>query len=74
MEGFDIVQWIVGNGGIAGLCLVLLWLQRVDYKEQIKKKDTIIENQAKDSKGERAATFEMLGALKMLMEKIYDKL
>jgi hypothetical protein len=74
MELQEILLFIMDKGGIAGLALVVLWFQRKDANKALEDKDKIIADQTNDAKEERRATFELMGALKILMESINKKL
>ena len=74
MELQEILYFIIDKGGVAGLALVVLWFQRKDAQKALDDKDAIIKDQATDSKEERRETFELMGALKILMESINKKL
>ena len=74
MELQEILYFILDKGGIAGLAIIMLYYQRSDNREALANKDKIIAEQSNDSKEERRETFELMGALKTLMESINKKL
>ena len=74
MELQEILIFVLDKGGIAGLALVVLWFQRKDSQKAMDEKDAIIALQNEDSREERRETFELMGALKTLMESINKKL
>ena len=74
METFDFGVWLIEQAPVIVVLVGVLWLQRKDYKESLKAKDEVISSMSSEAREERQATFELMGAIKQLMESINKKL